>query len=54
MWAERGHLSLKPLASWTQDLSERIKFLDEWNNKGTPSVFWISGKHDDLVILSLV
>lgn len=32
MWAEKGFLSLKPLASWAQDLSDRIKFLDSWIN----------------------
>lgn len=34
---------MKPLASWTQDLNNRINFLQEWIDKGTPSVFWISG-----------
>ena len=27
MWAEKGFLSLKPLASWTQDLNDRVNFL---------------------------
>lgn len=36
MWAERGFLSLKPLASWVQDLNDRIHFLDNWINFGTP------------------
>jgi dynein heavy chain len=52
LWAEKGFLSLKPLgmsffliikASWTQDLNERIGFLKDWIDNGTPKVFWISG-----------
>ena len=43
MWAEKGFLSLKPLSSWTNDLLERINFLQNWVDKGTPKIFWISG-----------
>lgn len=43
LWADKGFLSLKPLASWTQDLNDRIKFLSDWIDKGTPVVFWFSG-----------
>jgi len=43
MWAEVGFLSLKPLASWIEDLNKRIQFLNEWITHGTPKVFWISG-----------
>ena len=43
MWSEFGFLSLKPLASWVQDLNDRIDFLNKWIKHGTPSVFWISG-----------
>jgi dynein heavy chain, axonemal len=25
MWADKGFLSMKPLASWTQDLNDRYK-----------------------------
>lgn len=39
----KGFLSLKPLASWIQDLNDRIKFLTDWYDEGTPSVYWISG-----------
>lgn len=45
MWAEVGFLSLKPLASWIEDLNNRIKFLNEWILHGTPKVFWISGSY---------
>jgi len=43
MWASKGFLSLKPLASWIQDLNERVTFLTDWIKGGTPDVFWISG-----------
>ncbi len=42
-WADVGFLSLKPLASWIQDLIERVNFLKKWIDGGTPAVFWISG-----------
>lgn len=34
---------MKPLASWIEDLLERIEFLNNWYEKGTPIVFWFSG-----------
>jgi dynein heavy chain len=43
IWDEKGFLSMKPLASWTQDLNDRINFLQNWIDHGTPSIFWISG-----------
>jgi dynein heavy chain len=42
-WVKTGFLSLKPLASWILDCNARISFLQEWIDKGTPNVFWISG-----------
>jgi dynein heavy chain, axonemal len=38
-----GFLSLKPLASWIIDCNERIDFLTNWIDNGTPIVYWISG-----------
>jgi len=38
-----GFLSLKPLASWINDLIERIQFLTKWVESGSPATFWISG-----------
>lgn len=42
-WASIGFLSMKPLASWVEDMNDRISFLQNWYDKGTPQVFWISG-----------
>lgn len=43
IWADKGFLSLKPLPSWTIDLNDRITFLKDWIDNGTPCTFWISG-----------
>lgn len=43
VWAAVGFLSMKSLGSWTQDLTNRIQFLQKWIDNGTPNVFWISG-----------
>jgi dynein heavy chain, axonemal len=34
---------MKPLASWTEDLNNRVNFLQNWIDGGTPKCFWISG-----------
>lgn len=36
-----AYFSLKSLAVWMRDLSERYAFLALWGNKGLPHVFWI-------------
>ena len=36
VWGEKGFLSLKPLASWTTELNNRIDFINNWIEKGTP------------------
>ncbi|KAM9026420.1 dynein axonemal heavy chain 1-like [Ara ararauna] len=42
-WNGKAYPSLKPLASWVNDLLQRIEFLKDWINHGILSVFWISG-----------
>jgi dynein heavy chain len=42
-WENAAYPSLKPLASWFDDLVLRIVFLDKWIREGPPVSFWISG-----------
>lgn len=43
IWGDKGFLSLKPLASWTVELNNRIDFLNNWITNGTPSHYWVPG-----------
>ena len=42
-WGDVGFLSMKPLSSWFKDLQDRVTFLNQWIENGTPKYFWISG-----------
>lgn len=43
VWGDKGFLSLKPLASWTVELNNRIDFINNWIKNGTPTNYWIPG-----------
>ena len=43
VWESNGYISLKPLKAWTDDLMQRLQFLQSWIDNGTPHAFWISG-----------
>jgi len=42
-WEKVSFVSLKPLSSWIEDVNNRINFINEWIEKGTPNFYWISG-----------
>jgi dynein heavy chain len=43
MWTKKAYPSLKPLAAWVTDLTERLDFIERWDTEGTPKSYWISG-----------
>lgn len=42
-WAKKAYPSLKPLASWFDDLKLRVQFINSWLVNGQPMSYWISG-----------
>lgn len=42
-WGKVSYPSLKPLASWFEDLKERVQFMRNWLQHGHPPSFWLSG-----------
>ncbi|KAK9828903.1 hypothetical protein WJX72_002692 [[Myrmecia] bisecta] len=43
MWAKVSYPSLKPLGSYLEDLYRRLAMLQDWYEKGAPSIFWLPG-----------
>jgi dynein heavy chain len=44
-WKKWSYNSMKPLASYVQDLLLRLANYRKWIEDGAPTVFWISGFH---------
>jgi len=42
LWKKNGFKTLKPLSSWTEDLIQRVIFMHEWIDNGTPCIFWLT------------
>jgi len=42
LWEGKAYPSLRPLASWFEDMLLRVKFVDDWIHIGKPKVYWIS------------
>lgn len=43
MWSDASYPSMKPLASYINDLVKRLEFMSKWIRDGAPTSFWISG-----------
>jgi len=43
LWAAKSYPSRKPLASYINDLIERIGMLQKWIDSGVPTIFWMPG-----------
>lgn len=43
LWKKKSYPSLKPLASYILDLTERLAYFQKWLDSGYPQVYWISG-----------
>jgi dynein heavy chain len=43
VWEAKAYPSLKPLGPWVTELLQRVGFMQDWIDGGTPSIFWIAG-----------
>ena len=43
MWMAKSYPSQKPLASYVNDLIQKMGMLSSWLEHGPPAVFWITG-----------
>ena len=44
-WEVVAYPSLKPLASWFDDLVKRVDFMQDWLANGNPNSYWLSGMY---------
>ncbi|CAG9319005.1 unnamed protein product [Blepharisma stoltei] len=42
-WKQISYPTIKPLASFVDNLAERVNFIESWIENGTPEVFWFPG-----------
>jgi len=55
LWVKYAYFSLKDLATWYDDLLERIRQLDEYSEEMTPpKSLWISGMFNPMSFLTAI